>query len=121
MIPNVSRVRMAAISGALAVGLGAFGAHALADLLAKNGTLEIWKTASLYHFINTLALLVLGLIGERAGRSWCLLGAGTIVFSGSLYVLALTNIKWLGAITPIGGVLMIVGWLLLAVRFGRQA
>ena len=102
--------------GALAVMLGAFGAHALAGVLAKNGTLEIWKTASQYHFITVLALLVIGATGLKAGRSFCLLTAGMAVFSGSLYALALTNIKWLGAITPIGGVLMIVGWLLLAFR-----
>lgn len=121
MNPNSAHIRFAALFGALAVGLGAFGAHALADVLTKNGTLEIWKTASQYHFIHTLALLVLGLMGERAGKSWCLLLAGTIIFSGSLYTLALTNIKWFGAITPIGGLLMIIGWLLLALRAGKQA
>ncbi|MDB6140871.1 MAG: rane protein [Verrucomicrobiaceae bacterium] len=121
MIPNPSRVRFAAIFGALAVALGAFGAHALEELLVKNGTVEIWRTASHYHFIHVLALLVLGLIGERAGKSWTFLAAGTLVFSGSLYLLALTNIKWLGAVTPVGGLLMIIGWLLLARRFGRQA
>ena len=101
--------------------LGAFGAHALAELLAKNGTLEIWRTASQYHFLNALALLVIGATGLRVRPSFCLLMAGMIVFSGSLYLLALTNIKWLGAITPFGGGLMIAGWLVLACKAGKQA
>ena len=101
------------------MALGAFGAHALADLLTKNGTLETWKTASHYHFVHALGLLVLGLMGERAGKSWTFLAAGTVIFSGSLYVLALTNIKWLGAITPFGGVFMIIGWVCLAIRAGK--
>ena len=121
MQPNPGQVRIAAIFGALAVILGAFGAHALAGLLAKNGTLEIWKTASQYHFLNVLAMLVLGATGLRSRGTFCLLLAGTLVFSGSLYLLAVTNIKWLGAITPVGGVLMIAGWLVLAVKAGKQA
>lgn len=118
MTPNHGQVRTAAILGALAVILGAFGAHALADLLAKNGTLEVWKTASQYHFLHALALLTIGATGLRARCTFGCLLAGVIVFSGSLYVLAVTNIKWLGAITPIGGVLMIVGWVMLAFKAG---
>ena len=121
MTPNPGQVRIAAVFGALAVILGAFGAHALAELLAKNGTLEIWKTASQYHFLHALALLVIGATGLRVRPGFCFLMAGTIVFSGSLYVLAVTNIKWLGAITPFGGVLMIAGWLVLACKAGKQA
>ncbi len=120
MTPNHGQVRTAAILGALAVILGAFGAHALADLLAKNGTLEVWKTASQYHFLHALALLIIGATGLRSSCGFCCLLGGTIVFSGSLYLLAVTNLKWLGAITPFGGVLMIVGWLLLAFKAGRQ-
>ena len=120
MTPNPAQVRIAAILGALAVALGAFGAHSLAELLGTNGKLDIWKTASLYHFLHALALLVIGATGLRVRPSFCLLMIGTLIFSGSLYALALTNIKWLGAITPIGGVLMIAGWAVLAVKAGKQ-
>jgi len=122
MTPNSAHVRIAALFGAFAVILGAFGAHALNGVLVANGTLEVWKTASQYHLIHALALLVLGLVGgteKLAIWSWRCLALGTVIFSGSLYVLALTNIKQLGAITPIGGLLMIVGWLLVAFRSWR--
>ena len=121
MNSNPSQVRIAAVLGALAVALGAFGAHALAGVLTANGTLEVWKTASHYHFFHVLALLVMGATGLRSGLSFSLLTAGMVVFSGSLYSLAVTNIKWLGAITPIGGVLMIAGWLVLACKAGGTA
>lgn len=109
-------IRMAAILGALAVGLGAFGAHGLKDVLARNGTAAIWQTAVFYHFIHAVMLYVLA---DRTGRSagpWLSFLVGILIFSGSLYTLALTNIRWLGAITPLGGVSFIVGWAWLAVR-----
>ena len=117
MTPHSARVRFAALFGALAVILGAFGAHSFNAVLRANETVEIWKTASQYHLAHALALLVLGLAGgtERfATCSWRCLAIGACIFSGSLYVLALSNIKWLGAITPVGGVFMIVGWVLVA-------
>ncbi len=99
------------------MALGAFGAHSLNGLLTANQTLEIWKTASQYHLIHAVVLLVLGLTGGKCRWcSWNCIALGVIVFSGSLYTLAVTNIKWLGAITPVGGVLMIVGWVLVALR-----
>ncbi len=111
--------RVAAFSGALAVGLGAFGAHGLASILAENDTAEIWKTASSYHLIHTVVLLILaGRAGVARGAWWALVG-GMTVFSGTLYVLAVTGIKWLGAITPIGGTALIVGWVWLALA-GRE-
>jgi uncharacterized membrane protein YgdD (TMEM256/DUF423 family) len=103
-------LRLAAASGFLAVALGAFGAHSLKPILLQHQTLEIWEKAVLYHFVHTLALLLLA--------SWTAVPKGAVVsfllgmclFSGSLYVLAATNIRWLGAITPLGGVSFLVGW-----------
>ena len=108
-------VRIAAVLGGLAVALGAFGAHGLKDLLARNQTAIIWEKAVFYHFIHTIMLFLLaGRPQFQAGPWFCFL-AGILVFSGSLYLLALTNVKWLGAITPIGGISFIVGWVWLAV------
>jgi len=96
--------------GLLAVGLGAFGAHSMKALLAQNGTVDIWEKAVFYHFIHAVMLFVLA---ERkpfqAGPWWCFL-IGIFFFSGSLYLLAATNVVWLGAITPIGGIGFLVGW-----------
>ncbi|HAM72768.1 MAG TPA: DUF423 domain-containing protein [Verrucomicrobiales bacterium] len=97
----------------LAVALGAFGAHGLHDLLARNATAHTWETAVLYHFVHSLALLLLAALtpGVRSprGPALCFL-AGILLFSGSLYALALTGVKLLGAITPLGGVAFLVGW-----------
>jgi uncharacterized membrane protein YgdD (TMEM256/DUF423 family) len=108
-------MRIAALSGALAVALGAFGAHGLQDLLAQNETTAIWEKAVFYHFIHTVMLFVLS---QRrllnAGPWWCFL-AGIVFFSGSLYLLAVTNMRWLGIITPAGGASFMAGWLWLFV------
>ncbi len=108
-----------ALSAALAVMLGAFGAHGLrarlpADLLA------IWQTASQYHVYHALGLVAVGLLalhvpagGALRWSGWLLL-LGTVLFSGSLYLLAVTGQRWLGAITPLGGSAWIAAWLLLA-------
>src|SRR5262249_8718239 len=99
-----------------AVGLGAFGAHGLKAILSSNGTASIWEKAVLYHFIHGLMLFIL------AGRTplplgpWLSFLVGIVFFSGSLYLLALTNVRWLGAITPIGGVCFLVGWLWLVLN-----
>ena len=112
---NSWALRSAALLGLLAVGLGAFGAHGLKDLLVRNGTATIWEKAVLYHFIHALMLYVLaGRTGRPSGAWWCFL-AGIILFSGSLYLLALTNVRWLGAVTPFGGASFIAGWLWLVV------
>ena len=107
---NITATRIAAATGFLAVVLGAFGAHGLKDLLAQNGTAAIWDKAVFYHFIHAVMLFVLA---ERkrpvAGAWWCFL-TGIVIFSGSLYLLALTGVQWLGAITPIGGVAFLAGW-----------
>jgi uncharacterized membrane protein YgdD (TMEM256/DUF423 family) len=114
-------VRAGAVLGFLAVVMGAFGAHGLRDRLAELGQTANFQTAAQYQMYHALALLGLGLLagpfrlgmaGKVAG--WSLL-FGVVVFSGSLYVLALTGAKWLGAITPFGGVALLVGWLALAV------
>lgn len=110
---------LAGISGALAVGLGAFGAHGLEPLLVQNGRLDTFETAISYHFYHTLGLLGLGILAlikpEWKGLSLAAWGMflGILIFSGSLYILSLTGITWLGAITPIGGVGFILGWLAL--------
>ena len=111
---------IAGISGALAVGIGAFGAHGLEPILIQNGRLDTFETAVNYHFYHTLGLLGLGILAlhkpdwkEISSASWAMV-LGILIFSGSLYVLCLTGITWLGAITPIGGIGFIVGWLTLA-------
>lgn len=103
-------LKLSAILGALAVGLGAFGAHGLNDLLLENGRLDTWETAALYHLVHAVVILALATRTKWAPGPWLAMAAGILIFSGSLYVLSLTNIGWLGAITPIGGLSLIVGW-----------
>ncbi|HLZ54010.1 MAG TPA: DUF423 domain-containing protein [Verrucomicrobiae bacterium] len=116
---NTTATRVAASAGFLAVALGAFGAHGLKRILEQNGTAAIWETAVFYHFIHAVMLFVLA---ERkpvaTGPWWCFL-AGIVVFSGSLYLLAVTDIRWLGAITPAGGVCFLVGWFWLIISAGH--
>jgi uncharacterized membrane protein YgdD (TMEM256/DUF423 family) len=102
--------RIAAALCFLAVALGAFGAHSLKQILEARGMVDVWNKAVLYHFIHALALLSLALFGSANRSAWWLLFAGIIIFSGSLYVMALTNLHWLGAITPIGGLCFLGGW-----------
>lgn len=107
--------RLAAIFGLLGVALGAFGAHALKDRMSLDGR-EIFKTATLYHLVHAAAMLATGKSDGRASAaSWCF-AVGVVVFSGSLYAMALTDLKWLGAVTPFGGVVLMAGWLLLLRR-----
>jgi uncharacterized membrane protein YgdD (TMEM256/DUF423 family) len=104
-----SRIRLAALVLFLGIALGAFGAHGLADRLEETGRLNNWETATHYHLFHGLALFVLAMLpGRPLGFYWFL--AGIMVFSGSLYALALTDISRLGAITPIGGISFLVGW-----------
>ena len=77
---------------------------------------EVWKTAVLYHFIHALALLLLAALPTVSRAAASLFVAGILLFSGSLYLLALTNVKWLGAITPLGGLCFLAGWIWLAFR-----
>ena len=112
---NALLFRLAAALCFLAVGLGAFGAHALKATLQANDTTEVWKTAVLYHFVHALALLILAVLPVTSRAAAGLFMAGVVIFSGSLYLLALTNIKWLGAITPLGGLCFLAGWLALVI------
>ena len=103
---------------AAGVALGAFGAHALRSRLTPD-LLGIYQTGVHYHLVHGMAavlcvLLARGTGGRRAEGAGWLFAVGTVVFSGSLYVLALTGQRWLGAVTPVGGVCWIAGWLLLA-------
>ena len=116
---------MAAISGMLAVALGAFGAHGLKSRLTLE-LMSVYQTAVQYHFYHTFALLIVGLLlvqypdAQLLKVSGYLFVAGLVVFSGSLYVLALTGIKWLGAITPLGGLALIAGWITMAIAIYRN-
>jgi uncharacterized membrane protein YgdD (TMEM256/DUF423 family) len=109
---------LASIFGATAVALGAFGAHALRGKVDVD-QLDIWKTASLYHLLHSVVLLALSSQNNKsvatklihAPLSFKLIATGTLIFSGSLYLLVITNIRKFGAITPIGGILLIAGWL----------
>jgi len=110
---------LGSLSGLLAVVLGAFGAHALKARL-DTAALAIFDTASQYHFYHSLALLVVGLLaitypvsGYLKASGW-LFVFGILVFSGSLYVLSVSGVRWLGAVTPIGGLAFIAGWFCLA-------
>ena len=103
-------IALGALNAALAVAAGAFGAHALRDRLAPRA-LEIFDTAARYQMYHALALVLVGVIATRGATTagW-LFQAGIVVFSGSLYALALTDLKILGAITPIGGLAFLAGW-----------
>src|SRR5215470_7980602 len=107
-----------AASGFLAVGLGAFGAHGLKKI-ASAEALGWWQTAAHYHLLHAVALLLVGVLAagrpgfDRAGWAFLL---GTLFFSGSLYAMALGAPRWLGAVTPVGGLGLMLGWLLLALR-----
>lgn len=116
---NFLATRIAAILGFLAVALGAFGAHSLKDILVRNGTTGLWEKAVFYQFIHTVMLFILAGRTPVPAVPWLGFFVGIVVFSGSLYALALTNLKWLGAITPIGGVSFLVGWICLAIRAGK--
>ena len=107
----------------LAVGLGAFGAHALKNKFAEARYAETWETAVRYQMYHALALILFGIVGavfeQTSLMTWAayLVIAGVGIFSGSLYILSLTGIRKLGAITPIGGVFFIAGWLCFILNF----
>jgi len=124
MTPN-GIVALGAVLGALAVGIGAFGAHGLQGRVTPD-MLAVFETAVRYQMYHALALVLLGLFAGRgpsplplelppgvAPAAWLYL-AGVVLFSGSLYALVLTDKRWLGAVTPLGGVCFIVAWLMFA-------
>lgn len=114
---------LGALNGAAAVMLGAFGAHGLKSRVDE-AMLEVWSTASTYHFLHALALLLIAVLAKQFAQNgiiptgfvtagWVML-AGMLVFSGSLYALVLSGQRILGAVTPIGGTALIIAWLILA-------
>ena len=114
-----------ALNAFLSVALGAFGAHALKERLAPD-LLAVYQTAVQYHFYHALGLIAVGLVLSHfpdlktlVASGWVML-AGIILFSGSLYVLSLTGVRWLGAITPLGGVAFLAAWALLAYGVGTS-
>ena len=123
-------LKTAAVLGALSVILGAFGAHALKQLITDKN-LQTFETGVRYQFYHVIALFITGILYknftnnylEWAGRLFCL---GILLFSGSLYLLSfieltdMTGLKWVGAITPLGGVCFITAWLLLAVGISKK-
>jgi uncharacterized membrane protein YgdD (TMEM256/DUF423 family) len=108
-------VRIAAALCFLAVALGAFGAHWLRSTIEAHGFADAWNKAVLYHLMHAVALLALALHGPVNRGAWWLLLAGILLFSGSLYVMSLTNVRALGAITPFGGLCLLAGWLWLLI------
>jgi uncharacterized membrane protein YgdD (TMEM256/DUF423 family) len=132
---NTTRVPVAAelkgfvVAGALfaaaAVAAGAFGAHALASRLTPD-RLATWETAARYHLFHALALVLLGAVYARwpaplLGAVGWLFTLGILIFGGTVYALALGGPRWLGAITPIGGLALIAGWVVLAVAVARSS
>jgi uncharacterized membrane protein YgdD (TMEM256/DUF423 family) len=120
-------LQVGAILGALAVAIGAFGAHALKESLALSGRTDTFETAVKYQFYHALAIVLVGVLLSRAdvaafrwlhwsGYSFA---GGVLIFSGSLYAICFTGITKFGAVAPIGGLLMIVGWVLLFVAAGK--
>jgi uncharacterized membrane protein YgdD (TMEM256/DUF423 family) len=111
-------IATASVLGALAVMIGAFGAHKLKDYLNHIQRSDVFETAVKYQFYHTFAILCLGLLLMHQENKWLnasyyCFSAGIVLFSGSLYMLCATNISKWGAVTPIGGVLFIAGWILL--------
>jgi uncharacterized membrane protein YgdD (TMEM256/DUF423 family) len=109
------------VLGFLSVALGAFGAHALKDFLTTNQRLATFETAVQYQMYHSLALVAVGILGLLLPKSdfgWVGLFflVGIFIFSGSLYILCATGIRWLGAITPLGGVCFLAAWLWLAIK-----
>lgn len=121
-------VFLGAINAFVSIGCGAFGAHALAERLTPH-LLDIWRTGAQYHLAHALALVLVALVSERLtgtfsdrlvnATGW-LFVTGIVVFCGSLYLLAVTDWRWLGAITPLGGLCFLSGWALFALAAVRS-
>lgn len=111
-------IQIGAVFCALAVAIGAFGAHGLKGILEEFGRIDTFETAVKYHFYHGLGLLLLGALADKLEPTWLKWSSvfmilGILIFSGSLYILSVTGITWLGAITPIGGVGFIAAWVAL--------
>ncbi|MES2307363.1 MAG: DUF423 domain-containing protein [Verrucomicrobiota bacterium] len=107
--PHLTRI--AAVFGFVGVALGAFGAHALRATLLEHQTVDLWKTASSYHLIHAVLLVVISFLSPSRKTTFVLVALGIFLFSGSLYLMALYPLRWLGPITPLGGLLLLSGWL----------
>lgn len=116
---NPHPAQLGALLAFLGVALGAFGAHALTDILSP-GQLETYQTAVRYQMFHALGLLALGALPPKSQRAAPWLFWGSVVFSGSLYALVFSGVSLLGAVAPVGGVLQLVGWALLIVSFGTK-
>lgn len=119
MSPSAVLLRLSALSAFIAVLLGALGAHGpVHEMLVAGSKLESWETAVRYHLPHSMFLYGCALFWGSAGRvirlGWRLIFAGTMLFSGSIYLLSAFQWKWLGPVTPLGGLFLMVGWLLLA-------
>jgi len=118
MQPDPFRLRLSALVGFLSIALGASGAHgSIHDKLVATGQLAHWETAVQYHLPHAVVLLLLTLLASTKPLmvwAWRMFFVGILLFSGSLYVLAYTSTKWLGAITPLGGLSFMIGWVLIA-------
>lgn len=115
----------AALLAALAVILGAFGSHSFKAILEANRYIDVFETANQYHFYHALGLFFVGILVEKYPSNLLSLAAtffiiGMVLFSGSLYMLALSNIRILGLVTPIGGLFFILGWILVFVSFRKK-
>lgn len=117
-------VALGSLFALAAVAMGAFGTHALKARLSPE-LLPVWQTAVQYHFYHALGLVLVGLAcfhlpdGTALRASGCLMAAGIVLFSGSLYALALSGERWLGAVTPIGGAAFLLAWAALALAVLR--
>jgi uncharacterized membrane protein YgdD (TMEM256/DUF423 family) len=111
---------VAGLLGFTAVGFGAFGAH---GLHLTPPMLDVYRTGALYHLVHAVVALAIALAADRLRHPRAivaLLAAGVTVFSGSLYILAITGVRWLGAVTPVGGVLMLTAWVLITAEGLRR-
>jgi len=126
-LKSSSIIATAAFFGAAGVAIGAFGAHGLKEYLTAINRFDTFETAVRYHLLHAILLLVVGIWSSlvpysvwRLRAAWCII-LGILIFSGSLYILCLLNLPWLGAITPLGGLAFIAGWLALARAAYTQA
>ncbi|MFY0654797.1 MAG: DUF423 domain-containing protein [Cyclobacteriaceae bacterium] len=121
---NKTILILGSLFGLLTVAMGAFGAHAFEELLQNNGRVDTFETAVKYQAMHAVVLLFLGMLMDKLDSkllryaAWFMV-VGIVIFSGSLYILSLANLPIMGAITPIGGMCFIVGWVLLLLQFTK--
>ena len=121
-ISSPAAFRAAAFSGFLGVALGAFGAHGLSAVLALHPkAAQWWETAVFYQMVHTIVMLLLACLQPFPRWAWRLFGAGILIFSGCLYLMAVTRVLWLGAVVPVGGLCLLGGWLTLAITIAGRS